>query len=259
MSIVDFSRLLRELRGVRVERPNRQGRGTLSGHAAGEPFEKCAYQLLRNLYPDRIYKQHEFLNDLYLKNPQHITVSDRAALLDSPVALFLLSRGAQATRAWTPEHIFEEKQNDTADMLYYEPGYYGIIDVKTRNINKNAQAPNIISAYKLAKVCALMLDNQEYEGISLDYIGVDWQEQGDTLEAVATHHACLFKAKPEVLYINWAAAMQIQFHIESLDQSWQGTCEEWARGYLRCFVASAESRCQKMRADYIEPFLPYLR
>ncbi len=215
---------------------------------------------LKGKYPQNIFKQFEFFNDIYLKNPQKISVEDRHALLDSPTALFLLSRGDNATREWSPENIFEEKQNDTADILYYDytPIHYDMIDVKTRNIRKRAQAPNIISAYKLAKVCAIMLDNAEYDKININYVEIDWQEEKDKLKCVDVHHGCLFKADPETLYINWAAAMQIQFHVCDLDQNWNGTMEQWARCYLKVFVNSAEARCKRMEENYIIPFLKYI-
>lgn len=67
---------------------------------------------------------------------------------------FLLSRGKAATENWSIENLFEEKQNDTADILLVKDQFYELLDVKTRNISKSAQAPNIISAYKLAQTCA---------------------------------------------------------------------------------------------------------
>ena len=169
MSKVDFSMVVSSMRNQLVDRPNKASTGTLSGHAAGEPFEKCVYHKLKEMYPNNIYKQYEYLNDIYLRHPRHITVEQRFALLESPTALFLLSRGDKATREWSPTNIFEEKQNDTADILYYKDGFYDIIDVKTRNRSKTAMPPNIISAYKLAKMCALMIDNEEYDNINIDY------------------------------------------------------------------------------------------
>ncbi|WP_369832902.1 HincII family type II restriction endonuclease [Fibrobacter intestinalis] len=59
--------------------------------AAGEPFEKCVYHKLKQLYPNNIYKQFEYLNDIYLKHPKHISLEQRYALMNSPTALFLLS------------------------------------------------------------------------------------------------------------------------------------------------------------------------
>ncbi|MCM1313328.1 MAG: HincII family type II restriction endonuclease [Bacteroides sp.] len=259
MSRVDFNGLLIDMMNQIVDRPNKASLGTLSGHAAGEPFEKSVYHKLQEMYPKRIFKQYEYLNDLYLRNPKHITVEQRYALLESPTALFLLSRGDKATKEWSPTSVFEEKQNDTADIIYCEKGFYDLIDVKTRNKSKTAMPPNIISAYKLAKMCALMIDNEEYNNINIDYIEIDWLEEGGKLRCVDAHHGDLFKAHPENLYINWAAAMQVQFHVCDLDQSWQGSREEWAIHYLKVFVESAKARCQKMMDTYVIPFMKYIR
>lgn len=258
MGRVDFARLVSEITGQTVERPNKAGAGTLSGHAAGEPFEKLVCSKLKNIYPGGIFKQYEYLNDIYQKNPKHITVEQRHALLDSPTVLFLLSRSDRATKAWSPANLFEEKQNDTADILYVEDGFYDIIDVKTRNVSKNAMPPNIISAYKLAQMCALMIDNKDFDAVNIDYVEIDWLEEGDVLKSTAAHHGSLFKANPDTLYINWAAAMQIQFHVSELDQSWTGSVEEWAYQYIKVFVKSAEHRCAIMRQNYIDPFLKYI-
>lgn len=259
MKRVDYKAVVKEMKGIIVERPNRASHGTLAGHAAGEPFEKSVYKHLKKSHPKSIFKQFEFLNDLFLKNPKVITAKDRYALLDSPTALFLLSRGDAATRAWSPDNIFEEKQNDTSDILFYEKGFYDLIDVKTRNLNKSAQPPNIISAYKLAQACATMIDNNDYNTIGINYIEIDWLEEDDKLVCKDAFYGDLFKANPQTLYINWAAGMQIQFHVSNLDQSWKGTMEEWAREYIRAFVDSAKRRCKKMKDEYITPFLKYLK
>ena len=63
-----------------VSRPNKATDGTLSGHAAGEPFEKRVYQELKKTYPQNIFKQYEYLNDIYQKNPKYISVEQRNAL-----------------------------------------------------------------------------------------------------------------------------------------------------------------------------------
>lgn len=259
MKKIDYSALLKEMVGTTVNRPNSSNAGTLSGHAAGEPFEKCVYQHLKTKYPGFVFKQYEFLNDLYLKNPQVITVDERNALLNSPTALFLLSRGEKATRDWTPQNIFEEKQNDTADILYHAESHFELIDVKTRNISKNSQPPNIISAYKLAKACAYMIDNEEFDNIGMNYIEVDWIEDKEKLMCCDAHYGNLFKSNPTTLYINWAAAMQIQFHVCDLDQTWKGTRMKWATEYIRIFVNSARHRVRKMEETYITPFLKYIQ
>ena len=258
MNKIDYEELLQWLVGQEVERPNAASNGTLSGHAAGEPFEKLVYHHLKEQHSKSIFKQFEFLNDLYRHNPQSITIDDRKDLFDSPVTLFLLSRGDAATRDWNPNSIFEEKQNDTADILYHKEKEFELIDVKTRQITKNAQAPNIISAYKVAQMCALIIDNKEFTNLSIKYVEVDWKIDGKLLKCTGSHLGDLFKADPKTLYINWAAAMQIQFHVSDLDQNFTGGLEQRAKTYLKTFVASAEHRCNYMYEKYVAPFKKYI-
>ena len=256
---IEYKKLLDTLKGKTVERPNRRSAGTLSGHAAGEPFEKLVYNELKNEYPENIYKQYELLNDIYLRNPKVITVEERYKLFDSPVALFLLSRGDRATKQWNPNNIFEEKQNDTADIVFSVKGRYDLIDVKTHNVEKKSQPPNIISSYKLAQTCARMIDNNEFHSVTLNYIEVDWVEHGDRLVCTDAHYRSLFMSDPTSLYINWTAGLQIQLHVVDMDQSWKGDMQTWAHGYIAHFVDSAEKRCERMREEYIIPFIKYLK
>lgn len=160
MAKINFQDFKKSLIGSKVPKPLS---GTLSGHAAGEPFDKLVYAQIKKQFPGKTYRQYEYLNDLYLKHPQKISLIDRRNLFNSPTVLFLLSRGKDATSKWEVDNQFEEKQNDTADILVVDKKRYEIIDVKTRNISKRAQQPNIISAYKLAQVCAIMLDNKEFD------------------------------------------------------------------------------------------------
>jgi type II restriction enzyme len=165
---VDYKKLAQNLKGNSIPKPVS---GTLSGHAAGEPFDKHVYNLIKKQFPKNTFRQYEYLNDLFKKNPKVIGFEARKALFNSPTVLFLLSRGKNATDKWSIENPFDEKQNDTADILVVENGFYEIIDIKTRNIAKSAQPPNIISAFKLAQVCAKMLDNKEFNTFILKLIG----------------------------------------------------------------------------------------
>lgn len=189
----------------------------------------------------------DFLNDIYLREPKHISRKDADRLVEYPTMWFVLSSG-----------LMEE--NGMPSILYYQKGFYNIIDVKTRNLGKNAQPPNIISAYKLAQMCAYMIENEEYDTIGIDYIGIDWREDRKKGKLVCedAQHVSLFRVTPSELYINWAAGLQIQFHPHLVDQSWKGSQEKWAREYLRHFVDSAQRRCDTMREKFIEPFLKYL-
>jgi type II restriction enzyme len=230
--------------------------GTLSGHAAGEPFDKWVYQEVKKQFPKTTFRQYEFLNDLFKKNPKVLSYEERLALFNSPTLMFLLSRGKQATLKWSEDNLFEEKQNDTADIIIAYKNNYQLLDVKTRNLDKKAQAPNIISAYKLAQTCAIMIENKEFTSFSLDYLALGWRQNKNSLICEEVDFASLFQCSPEVLYINWAAAMQVQFHVHELPQSFSGTTENLARSYLKHFVAKAHT--EKMIDKFVRPFEKYL-
>ncbi|UZD39207.1 HincII family type II restriction endonuclease [Capnocytophaga ochracea] len=252
---IDYDMLAKSLKGTSVPKPLS---GTLSGHAVGEPFDKHVYTEIKKQCPKNTFRQYEYLNDLYSNNPSVIGFKSREALFNSPTVLFLLSRGKNATDKWSLNNPFEEKQNDTADILVVKDEFYELVDVKTRNIAKKAQAPNIISAYKLAQLCAKMLDNEEFDNFTINYFEVDWLLENDKLICKDTHFACLFKENPEELYINWAAAMQIQFHVSDLDQLFKGNKKQWAQRYLKHFVTQAQKRADDMIIRFVKPFEKYI-
>lgn len=256
MANINFNSLKKSLVGAKVPKPLS---GTLAGHAAGEPFDKFAYAEIKKQFPNKTYRQFEFLNDLFLKNPHIISFAERKNLFNSPTVLFLLSRGKDATTKWEVDKQFDEKQNDTADILVVDKNYYEIIDVKTRNMSKKAQQPNIISAYKLAQMCAVMLDNKEFDTLGINYIEIDWQLDGKFLVCEDAHFGNLFKENPTNLYINWAAAMQIQFHVSDLEQDYKKNLENWAKDYLRHFVGEAKNRAKTMINKFVKPFEKYLK
>lgn len=252
---VNYSKLRKSIIDSSIPRPLS---GTLSGHAAGEPFDKCVYSELKKQFPANTFRQYEYLNDLYSKHPNVIGFEARKQLFDSPTVLFLLSRGKNATDNWSIEKPFDEKQNDTADILIVKDGFYEMIDVKTRNISKSAQPPNIISAYKLAQLCAKMIDNNEFDNFTLNYFEIDWQLESDKLVCTDAHYACLFNANPSTLYINWAAAMQIQFYVCDLDQDFREDRKQWAKAYLKHFVEQARKRADDMIDKFVKPFEKYI-
>lgn len=252
--MIDYADLCKHLIKQTVLKPVS---GTLSGHAAGEPFEKIVNAYLKTKHKGITFKQFEFLNELYLANPKAITVDQKYALIKEESLQHLLCRGASVTNEWSKSNLFEEKQDDTADTLIVEKGKYEIIDVKTTDIKKKAQPPNIVSALKIAEMCKLMLDNSEYDILKIVYVGIDWELKGNTLECVGAEYKHLFKADPSALYINWSAALQIQFQVHKLDQSFKGSQKEWCAAFLKNFVKQAKARVIKMQKDWIDKYQTY--
>jgi type II restriction enzyme len=254
MGLVDYEALKKEIVGATIPKPLS---GTLSGHAAGEPFDKYLYRAIKSYFPHSTFRQYEYLNYLYTQNLDAIGYLAKKTLFDSPTVMFLLSRGKNATHQWSIESPFDEKQNDTADILVVQDGFFEIIDVKTRNVSKKAQPPNIISSYKLAQVCANMIDNGEFDRFTINYFEIDWLLEEDQLVCKDAYVANLFQSQPNALYINWALGMQIQFHVCDLEQNFDGTMEEWVKEYLRHFVLQAKRRANAMIEKFVIPFEKY--
>lgn len=234
--------------------------GTLSGHAIGEPIEKGIYNYLKNKAPGSYFKQYELLNNMYLKHPNE----DRLSLFRNEALRLLLNRGKKATEEWSPQNMFVEKQNDTADIVKIINKHdfltYGILDIKTFNTKLKGQPPNIISAYKLAQLCMMILKNPSIESsFEIFYYSIDWVDTDKDIKVTGTHLINLFSIPPEELYINWAAAMQIQFHPAQVSQdfSQSETKIEWARMYLEMYCASVNKRIVTMKDKFLDPFINY--
>ena len=82
---VNYSELIKNVKGTSVLKPLS---GTLSGHAAGEPFDKHVYNEIKKQLPAHTFRQYEYLNDLYSKNAEIIGVKARQELFDSPSVCF---------------------------------------------------------------------------------------------------------------------------------------------------------------------------
>ena len=52
--------------------------------------------------------------------------------------------------------------------------------------------------------------------------------------------------------------MQIQFHVCDLDQTFKGTRKQWAKLYLKHFVAQAKKRADDMIIKFVKPFEKYI-
>jgi type II restriction enzyme len=104
-----------------------------------------------------------------------------------------------------------------------------------------------------------MIDNKEFDNFTINYFEIDWLLESDKLVCKDAHFGCLFNANPENLYINWAAAMQIQFHVCDLDQTFNGTRKEWAKAYLKHCVSQAKKRADDMITKFVKPFEKYLK
>ena len=101
-------------------------------------------------------------------------------------------------------------------------------------------------------------DNNDFDLFDINYFQVDWELCGEKLICKNAFSAELFKSTPEELYINWAAAMQIQFHVDELNQTFKNSREQWARNYLKHFTTQARKRSEMMIEKFVKPFEKYI-
>jgi len=253
VSFLEF--LLKELPGKSVPVATS---GTTSGHAAGEPFSGLVFSLIQKRFPENTFKQHDYLNWLYKNNPRAESAEDRHNLIKNKPASFLLSRGKKPTAEWNLSNLYNEKQNDTSDTLFIRASEYHILDTKTTDLTKKSQPPNIISAYKVSQLCDLMISTSDFNSVVITYIGISWQRVSNKLVCRQCYLKELFRIPPNELYINWAAAMQIQFEVDSVSQSFEGNTRLWCRKYLEFFLKSAIARQKEFQKKFIQPFEKYL-
>ena len=216
-------------------------------------IEKYVFTEIKKQFNESVYTQNEYLNFLYTNKTDKKIVEAKQNLFNNPTVYYLLNQKVEEV-----ESSFEEVLDDRAYILVLKDNFYEIIDIKTRNLSKSAQAPNIISAFKLAQVCAKMIDNKEFDNFSINYFEIDWILENENLVCKDAHFASLFKCNPSSLYINWAAAMQLQFHVCDLDQEFEGSREEWAISYLKHFVTQAKKRSEDMIIKFVKPFEKYI-
>lgn len=254
----DLQQIVRSLaqQNVAVPRPSSQ----LSGHAGGLPFEELVHHKLTQAFPGRAFRHYEALNHA-LTTAQGAEGADFKAenhVFGSPAVDFLSRRGKAALRKWSLKNLFEEKQNDTAESIVFSDAakefnsnLVSLVDVKSQNAGKKAQPPNIISANKLIEIAKLVLKNGKPVDFEILYVGVKFktaqQDGKDVLVADDWKVVDLFKVDPSKIYINWSAALQIQFHPFEVDQSYTGTANEWLKDFVSVYVTSLEKRVKKQQ------------
>lgn len=247
-TVEELDKVMQTLVGKSVDKP---AGSTLAGHASGLPFEDLIHNRLLAEYPGRVLRQYEALNKNLLDHPNASTYEERLDVMGSEAVQYLVRRGVAAMKAWSPQNLFEVKQDDTAESIIFPTTDCALssdrvilLDVKTQDIDKKAQAPNIMSADKIARASVLALTAKKPVPFEIVYAGVKWQRAGDKLKCVEATAISMMKITPP-LYINWVAAQQIQFHPFEVDQTFPGTHEEWCVAYVENFCTSLGDRIKK--------------
>jgi hypothetical protein len=247
-SIDELNEVLASLNGQSVPKP---AGNSLAGHASGLPFEDLIHNCLTTAFPQRVLRQYEALNRNLLDNPKAVTFDERVKMFGPPALQYLLKRGKVAMKEWSPSNQFKIKQDDTAESIIFSntkckfsDGKVILLDVKTQDIDKAAQAPNIMSADKLAHAAVLAIQAKSPVPFEIVYAGVKWRKKGQKLICEEVKAVSMMRITPP-LYINWVAAQQIQFHPFAIDQEYSHTQEQWCKDFIDNFCKSLSSRIDK--------------
>ena len=216
-----------------------------AGHAGGNIIEEIVRTEMSALYGERVQRQHTVLNSVLTAHLEAVTKADRVALFGNSAAQVMLCEKRDIAN-WTADEPFRSAQGDTADAILFAEApavlgdnRYALIDAKSVDLDKHGQAPNIISATKVFNM-ALAAVSTGCVPFDLVYLAAGYRVNADGILVVERARAVsLFKIESG-LYINWAAANQIQFHPLDADQSFTGTPLQWADRFLDQYRAAEQ-------------------
>ena len=227
-----------------------------SGHRIATPLEEEVYDALSKTYPGLAFKQHEAVNDYLSETVVQGRVPDGFVFGNEAVDS-LVNPGKKALSNW-PEELVPGKQSDTADIVLFSDSalFDGssvfLIDVKSHDLGKSDQPPNIMSARKLAKVAEICLSKNIDPNFSLYYIDLGYRKKDAGVVVEDVRMVDMMKIPPldyngkgKPLYINWSAAIQVQFRPSEVSQDFELSQKDWLAIFMKNYTSQKRDRIYK--------------
>lgn len=227
-----------------------------SGHRIATPLEEEVYDALSKTYPGLAFKQHEAVNEYLSQAVTRDKVSDDFIFGNEAID-YLVNPGNKALSHW-PEKIVPGRQSDTADIVLFSDSalFDGssvfLIDVKSHDLGKNSQPPNIMSARKLAKVAEICLSKNIDPNFSLYYIDLGYRKKDAGVVVEDVRMVDMMKIPPldyngkgKPLYINWSAAIQVQFRPSEVSQDFELSQKDWLAIFMKNYTSQKRDRIYK--------------
>ena len=227
-----------------------------SGHTVATPLEEEVYDALSKAYPGLTFKQHEAVNKCLSQAATRDKVSDDFIFGNEAID-YLVNPGNKALSHW-PEKIVPGRQSDTADIVLFSDSalFDGssvfLIDVKSHDFGKNSQPPNIMSARKLAKLAEICLSRNIDPNFSMYYVDLGYRKKE---AGVVVEDVCMvdmmkippldYDGKGKPMYINWAAALQVQFRPSEVSQDFELSQKEWLAVFMKNYTSQKRDRIYK--------------
>lgn len=227
-----------------------------SGHRIATPLEEEVYDALSKTYPGLAFKQHEAVNEYLSQAVTRDKVSDDFIFGNEAID-YLVNPGNKALSHW-PEELVPGKQSDTADIVLFSDSslFDGsaafLIDVKSHDLGKSDQPPNIMSARKLAKVAEICLSKNIDPNFSLYYIDLGYRKKDAGVVVEDVRMVDMMKIPPldyngkgKPLYINWSAAIQVQFRPSEVSQDFELSQKDWLAIFMKNYTSQKRDRIYK--------------
>lgn len=227
-----------------------------SGHRIATPLEEEVYDALSKTYPGLAFKQHEAVNEYLSQTVTRDKVSDDFIFGNEAID-YLVNPGKKALSNWS-EKIVPGRQSDTADIVLFSDSalFDGssvfLIDVKSHDFGKNSQPPNIMSARKLAKVAEICLSKNIDPNFSLYYIDLGYRKKDAGVLVEDVRMVDMMKIPPldyngkgKPLYINWSAAIQVQFMPSEVSQDFELSQKDWLAIFMKNYISQKRDRIYK--------------
>ena len=227
-----------------------------SGHRIATPLEEEVYDALSKTYPGLAFKQHEAVNEYLSETVVQGRVPDGFVFGNEAVDS-LVNPGKKALSNW-PEELVPGKQSDTADIVLFSDSslFDGsavfLIDVKSHDLGKSDQPPNIMSARKLAKVAEICLSKNIDPNFSLYYIDLGYRKKDAGVVVEDVRMVDMMKIPPldyngkgKPLYINWSAAIQVQFRPSEVSQDFELSQKDWLAIFMKNYTSQKRDRIYK--------------
>ena len=176
-------------------------------------------------------------------------------------------------KSYANEKPLEASQQDGADMVLF----YGknivedmnkliIINAKSHNKTKKSQAPNIVSVERLVANQLAIIDNfpldkekqnklfsyRKYWIIAIDYIPVSDSSSESLVSHI--HLKDLYKTDGRKIYINFAAALQLQKHPHDMPQIKSQSSNKFINDLLANLMINYSARINKKLQEYKENY-----
>ncbi len=212
----DFSARLQNMVNDKIRDEQPRIRGSMTAHSGGNKVEKLCLDLLKDLGAMRT---HVFLQKkIKALRSQHSSPTELEAYLRTQWWWMLNPRSKKTFKKLNGKVKISPKQDDTADLVVEDAGKVRLINVKSHR-EGGTYAPNIISFEKVLRFfdeipADSRIRNRILKEAEVYFLSISWKKGGHITQA---HVKRLTKIRvSEINRLNFSAAQQIQFQVESI-------------------------------------------